>query len=357
MISLCIIAKNSEKIIKQCIDSASKIAEEIIVVDTGSTDSTKKTAESLGAKVYDFKWINDFSKARNFAISLAKEEWILNLDTDETISFLDTDKIKNLIKDTRYLGYYLIQRNYTNRIGDFNFISCHDDKYEESKIANGYIPKKIVRLFKNNPRIISEGVIHDSVILSIERIGINLIGDTNIPIHHSGFLNRNPEKDRGYIDIEKRNIKNDFFQEYQIASQLHSLGELNEALEHLTKSLSLNSSFYLSYLEIAIISIKKGKIKEAKPLLIESLRLKESEMAWDHLGIVEVYENNFNRAIECFKKAISINPKNADFHFNLAQTLEKIKNTEDADKEFNIALKLNPSYKDKIENIKIEKEE
>ncbi len=82
-LSACMIAKNEERCIARCIKSYQKIVDEIIVVDTGSTDKTVEIAKSLGAKVFHFTWVDDFSKAKNEAISHATGDWILSLDADE----------------------------------------------------------------------------------------------------------------------------------------------------------------------------------------------------------------------------------------------------------------------------------
>ena len=97
-----------------------------------------------------------------------------------------------------------------------------------------------------------------------------------------------------------------------------------------------------------MIGIKNGKISESKPLIIRSLQIQEHEMGWNHLGIVSVYERNYSDAIKCFEKAVFMNPKNADFHFNLAQALLEYGDKERAKKEFEKATYLNPYYNDKI---------
>ncbi len=346
MISLCILTKNEEKNLAKCIESVKSIVDEIIVVDTGSQDNTKEIALEFKAKIYDFSWNNDFSEVRNFAYQQATKDWILNLDADETIGVQDLESLKELTKSDQHLGYSFIQRNYTSALGESSWISSTEDTYQESKIASGFVPRRIVRLFKNDPRIISQGVIHDSVISSIEKIGT--IGETSIPIHHLGYVERNKEKARRYIESEKMHLKNDFFQEYQIAVQLHAIGEYKEALEHLVKSISINPNFYLSWLELAIISIKKGKISEARPLLVQSLRLQEHESAWNHLAIIEVYEKNLEQAVLYFQRAITINPKNADYYFNLGQTYKQLQQMEEAQEAFDQAIFLNPAYKEKI---------
>ena len=147
--------------------------------------------------------------------------------------------------------------------------------------------------------------------------------------------------------MEKKGSK-DYFKEFQIGAQLHSIGKFQEAAEHLTESMRLNPNFYLTYLELAIIGIKCGKIIESKPLLLKSLSLQEHEMAWSHLGIIEAYEGNVDNAIHCFEKAVSLNPKNADLRYNLGKAFQQSGNHERAKQELSQAANLNPYYKDKI---------
>ena len=80
------IVKDEEENIERSLMSVKPVVDEMIVVDTGSTDRTKDIARSLGAKVYDFQWTDSFSDARNFSLSKATGKWILVLDADEVIS-------------------------------------------------------------------------------------------------------------------------------------------------------------------------------------------------------------------------------------------------------------------------------
>lgn len=85
-ISLCMIVKNEEKVLSRCLESVKNIVDEIIIVDTGSTDETKKIALDYTDKIYDFEWIDDFSAARNFSFSKAEKDYILWLDADDIIT-------------------------------------------------------------------------------------------------------------------------------------------------------------------------------------------------------------------------------------------------------------------------------
>ena len=95
-ISLCMIVKNEEKVLKRCLESIKDAVDEIIIVDTGSTDSTKKIAQKYTDKVYDFQWINDFSAARNEAFSKAKMDYQMWLDADDVFPKESLDKLIQL---------------------------------------------------------------------------------------------------------------------------------------------------------------------------------------------------------------------------------------------------------------------
>lgn len=95
-ISLCMIVRNEEKSLDRCLACVRGIADEIIIVDTGSTDRTKEIAASYGAKIYDFEWIDDFGAARNYSFSKATSEYILWLDADDTIEEKDRKLFKEL---------------------------------------------------------------------------------------------------------------------------------------------------------------------------------------------------------------------------------------------------------------------
>ncbi len=85
-LSLCMIVKNEEKHLARCLSSVKDVADEIVIVDTGSTDKTIEIAESFSAKIFHFDWVNDFSAARNFALSKCTGDWILYLDADEELN-------------------------------------------------------------------------------------------------------------------------------------------------------------------------------------------------------------------------------------------------------------------------------
>ena len=95
-ISLVMIVKNEEKLLRRCLDSVKNLMDEIIIVDTGSTDSTKEIAAEYTDKIYDFKWVDDFSAARNFAFSKATMDYIYSCDADEVVDEENRMRFMNL---------------------------------------------------------------------------------------------------------------------------------------------------------------------------------------------------------------------------------------------------------------------
>lgn len=98
-ISLCMIAKNEEDVIARCLDSVKDIVDEIVIVDTGSTDKTKEIVKNYTDKIFDFKWIDDFGAARNYSFSKATKEYILWIDCDDVFIEEDRQKLMDLKKN------------------------------------------------------------------------------------------------------------------------------------------------------------------------------------------------------------------------------------------------------------------
>ena len=139
------IVKDEEEVLKNCLDSIKKIVDEIIIVDTGSTDNTKNIAYKYTHKVYDFIWENDFSKARNYAISKATKDYILWLDADDYLNKESINRFKTL------------KSNINDEIDIYYFLYEFNQNYE---------PFYRERLFKNNGKLKFVGKVHEVIIPS-----------------------------------------------------------------------------------------------------------------------------------------------------------------------------------------------
>ncbi len=171
-ISACLIVRDEEKNLGRCLRSLAGHVDEIVVVDTGSTDNTVRIAESFGAKVASVEWKDDFASARNASVELATGNWILWIDADEEVDASSWEDINRAAVRPQFGGYYVTVVNY---MGD----SAQTDQFVHSP----------VRLFRRVPGVKFCGRIHEQVIPSLQRIGLPLAHLGEARINHYGYLN------------------------------------------------------------------------------------------------------------------------------------------------------------------------
>lgn len=149
MLSVCIITKNEEKNITKCLECLSGYDFEIIVVDTGSTDNTRKKALNYTDKIYDFCWQDDFSAARNFAVSKATKNYVLMVDSDEFLEPFSKEELENsIVRHPGMVGRVyrrnqitrdgILQENreWINRIFPKDFF-CYEGRIHEQLVSRG----------------------------------------------------------------------------------------------------------------------------------------------------------------------------------------------------------------------------
>ncbi|MCR5389288.1 MAG: glycosyltransferase family 2 protein [Lachnospiraceae bacterium] len=114
LVTLCMIVKNEEAVLERCLKSFAPVADEIVIVDTGSTDRTKEIAAAYTDKIYDFAWVDDFSAARNFAFSKCTKEYIYSADADEVLDDENRERFL-LLKENLLPEIEIVQMWYINR--------------------------------------------------------------------------------------------------------------------------------------------------------------------------------------------------------------------------------------------------
>ena len=216
-ISLCMIVKNEEENISNCLESVKDLVDEIIIVDTGSTDRTKDIVSKYTDKIYDFEWVNDFSKARNYSFSKATKDYIFWLDADDILLEEDRIKFKKLKKEMDgsvdvYTMIYLY--------------SCDEN-------GNPLIVQRRERVLKRINNYKWQSPIHEVITPS------GIIKDTEITVKH----NKKEVKDltRNLRIFEKMIENNEEFddrQEYCYAKELYFLQKNEEAIIQYEKFLN-----------------------------------------------------------------------------------------------------------------------
>jgi glycosyltransferase involved in cell wall biosynthesis len=237
-ISLCMIVKNEEKYLPACLASLKPVVDEMVVVDTGSTDRTVDIAAVFGARVLHFPWNGNFSDARNYAIEQAKGAWVLVLDADEVVSQQDYARIKETVSSSgnQQIAWSVLTRNYTNKVHAQGWIA-NDRVYPLEERADGWHPSWKVRLFPNHPKIRFTGEVHEMVEESLRTFGYH-IEKAPFVVHHYGGLEESDEEvaEKGcrYFEIGMKKLEMNPCDKgalAELAVKAGELGRFEEALQ------------------------------------------------------------------------------------------------------------------------------
>ena len=343
-ISLCMIAKDEEKSIGQCLNSAKDIADEIIIIDTGSTDRTKEIAKKYNARIFDFKWSDDFSAARNEGIRHAAKDWVLVLDADETLDEKGKKTIKELINDKETDAALFLQKNYTNDTSIAGFVS--EEHKKNGKSYAGWYGSFIARLFRNHKGYGFEGTVHELVEPSIEAKK-GKIAAAGIALHHYG--NSDPaisrRKREYYLELCKRKVRqsstsNSYF---ELGVLYKENNDYDNALKSFKKSVELNPGNSMALYELGVICEKQKDYDGAIKNYTESLRIKESTEAFQSLGVCYLKKGMLKDAYRNLVKAMLLNPNKYTIYNNLGAVFEKLGNYKSAIEMLEIGTKLNPN--------------
>ena len=350
-ISVCIIAKNEEKNLEECLKSVKDAASEIILVDTGSEDNTIEIAERYGCKIFQSPWQNDFSQARNTAISHASYEFILSIDADERLK--TPDKLLETISnaDEQTGGWVLNVISYARR-------------------EDGGIDKfnaKLLRLFRNDEKIRFRGIIHEQVAQSIIDRGLK-IRPSDIVLDHGGYdispeaMARKQSRNLDLLDKALQDKPGDAYLLYQRAKTRLALKEYDNAENDITKAIDAapKSGTVLPQALSwgAEIALKRKDIDTAKERAQRSLEIVPGQaLPLFLLGEIYTAEGNHPDAYESYKKVetageseSSIRSALADDYrmppeqiaFRMGRALVAMRLYDNAAKEFERGLQLNP---------------
>ena len=297
-ISLCMIVKNEEKLLGRCLESVKDIVDEIIIVDTGSNDNTKTIANKFTNLVYDFKWVDDFSKARNYSFSKASKDYILWLDADDIL--LEEDRLKLLnLKNTL-----------TNNI-DIVMMKYNVGFDEDGNVNFSYYRERLLKRAKSFTWV---SPIHE-VIVPFGNIYYSDICITHKSIH-SNHTKRNLkifEKIMTYSTLDAR-------QSYYYARELMYDNQYFKAIDKFNEFLNMKNAWIENklnaYLDLSACYKELGDSKNELLSLLTSfsLGIPRAEIL-SSIGIYFMKNSNYETAIYWFKQALKckINLENGSF--------------------------------------------
>lgn len=254
-ISVCIIAKNEEKHIEECLKRLLPYGFEIIVTDTGSSDRTKQLAQKYADKVLDYEWKDDFSAARNFCISHASNNWILSLDCDEYVTNIDMAALRILMqkfpKDTGAIRLKNLIYNHNN-----------NDNME-------YGSDDVTRFFNKNYYMFTEPI-HEQVSYKEEAKRTEVMKTFLLPmevIHHGYALSKEEMQEKQkrnlnllYASLEKSKEEQPYIY-FQIAQSEFIMENYEKSAQMYEKVLALTEDIQYEYIQITIMSLAKAYVR------------------------------------------------------------------------------------------------
>ncbi len=320
-LSCCIIARDEEESIGRAIESVRDLADEVIVVDTGSTDATPVVARRAGARVVRERWRDDFGEARNRALSEASCSWILVLDADEALGAFDREVFRELIGEHPSCAFTIRQITYTHASSGYGLESADD---LASGGAERCFTSTQVRIFPNDDRIRYRGVVHESVERSLSEAGIPVI-DTDAVIHHYGRLApsvRLARKCAAYLasrEEEREANAGDARYVYELAAALFESGEYAEAIAHSERGLDIEPENweYLNVQGMAHLALRN--LEEAERCLTLAIERNGAVPdLYNNIGVVLMERKQHRRALEFLERGIGLCERSARISVNAA---------------------------------------
>jgi glycosyltransferase involved in cell wall biosynthesis len=227
-LSLCMIVKDEEEMLPRSLAAVNDAVDEIIVVDTGSTDRTVEIAESFGARVLHHEWTGDFAAARNISFDAATSDWILYLDADEVLIKEDGERLRALTQRVWREAFYLVETNHTGDIGDGEALTHN-----------------ALRVFRNRDEYRFEGRLHEQIANKLPAFNPERLEATSVRVEHFGYLasvRDAKEKTRRNIELlEKQRDEGEVgpFLHFNLGTEYAAARENERALTEFKKSWEL----------------------------------------------------------------------------------------------------------------------
>lgn len=185
-LSICIITKNAERDIARCLASVLPVADQVVLVDTGSTDKTVEVARNFVDPVFHYQWRNDFAAARNHSLMHARERWIMFMDSDDELTEESYDRINQLKRDPADCYFSFRIRNIEPAIMDYVKLKEFGQ----------------VRMFPNLSGIKFQNALHEDVRPSLAELGLKPFHFGDVIVNHYGYIDK-----RTLVAKVKRDIR------------------------------------------------------------------------------------------------------------------------------------------------------
>jgi tetratricopeptide (TPR) repeat protein len=224
-LGLCMIVKDEEEMLPKCLAAIAPAVDEIVIVDTGSTDRTVEIARSYGAKVIEQPWTGSFSEARNTSFEHATTDWIIYLDADEVLVGDDVKRLRALTGRVWREAFYLALTSFTGEAGD-----------------GGAVINSALRMFRNRPHYRFEGRLHEQIAHNLPFYAVGRLEQSSVRVDHYGYLGAvrdAKEKSRRNLELLKTQQAESApsaFLHFNLGTEYAAIGDYASALTEFESS-------------------------------------------------------------------------------------------------------------------------
>ncbi|HWE09062.1 MAG TPA: glycosyltransferase [Solirubrobacteraceae bacterium] len=224
-LSLCMIVRDEEQMLPRCLAAVAPAVDEIVIVDTGSTDATVEIARSFGARVIEQPWTGSFAEARNASFDAATGDWLLYLDADEILVEEDVNRLRALTGQIWREAFFVVETSYLGELG-----------------SGAAMVSIAPRIFRNRPAYRFEGRLHEQIFHTLPAHLPGRIGQTSVRVEHYGYLGsvrEAKEKSRRNIEILKQQAATSpstAFLHFNMGSEYCAAGDPEAGARELTRA-------------------------------------------------------------------------------------------------------------------------
>lgn len=356
--SICMIVKNEEKHIENCLRPLSKLGYEIIVVDTGSTDKTVELSKKYTDKVYFFEWVNNFAKAKNYAISMATNDYIFVIDADEYIIEFDKKSIEDFFaKNPDKVGRLKRIEHIIMDNGDINTSTSYTNRFFNKNLYEyaGAIHEQLVK--KANSRFKYETKVMNAV---ADHVGYNTTEEDKLLKAKRNIKILETELKKYMTKEQEKEYAPYIF--YHLGKSYYYIKDYEKAVDYFNKAMYYDVDTKLEYVNDMVISFGYCLLnlqRHEDALLLEKVYDAFSNSADFVYLMGHVYMNNamFVQAVEEFKKATTFKTSNVRgvnsylSYYNMGVIYEVAGDLDSAIKFYKKASNYIPAMK-RLQNIK-----
>jgi tetratricopeptide (TPR) repeat protein len=355
-LSLCAIVKNEANSLPKCLNSVQNVVDEMIVLDTGSSDRTIDIARSFGAYVFSYPWDNDFAKARNEALKYVNGDWVLVLDADEVLVPEIVPSLQQAIQSDRHISINLLRQEVGSTQSPYSMVSRLFRRHEAVYFSRPYhaiVDDSIAQLLRSQPDW-QIGYLPDLAMLHYGYRPGEIASKDKLSRAQAAmeqFIATHPEEPYVcsklgglYVQIGKIDTAIDLLKRGLQAPQLDSIlayelqyhlgnaymrqGNLGQAIWHYKEAIQQQILPILkldSYNNLGNLLKELGKLDSAKKAYENALEIDPKfGVAYHNLGLTLKAMGQLESAIEAYHQALKLNPYNPETHQNLGVVFMKL---------------------------------